>query len=374
MRNLLFITLLAASACNSAASRGSPDEAIPDALFDTGIDAVADVVSVDSPANDANADAAVEAFDDAGVEVGDDTLLDTGDDAAFDLQLDAGNDVANDALDELFPDTEDPEAGNADVTAAWADTLDSNRNRLLGTYFAFLKASATTPQSNGLSGNNVSNVCDVWNGLDPSSRAVFLTLSARLQGSRIGIDGSSMLWHVVEIYRIVGGQNATSTDPGSCGGGEYNRMIMSQDQTLHAALLAANQHKGALQSNGQYDIADAPTGTFWRDSHDLAGAHAPFDLSDETDKGAPRGQTQYFRDPTSALANAPLGRQDIPALVDPLALEMDLDYDCLHNSNPQCSYTLYGPLCMPASTKIGTDIFVQSYGAIDADFRPVGCL
>ena len=115
---------------------------------------------------------------------------------------------------------------------------------------------------------------------------------------------------------------------------------VSMDDELHASQLAANQHQGARQSNGRYDIADAPTkGTFWRDSHDAGGPHAPFDLSDETDQGAPRGQTQYFSDPTSALANMPLGRQDLTTLVDPYALEMDQDYDCVHNSNPSCSYT-----------------------------------
>src|SRR5262245_12853491 len=34
------------------------------------------------------------------------------------------------------------------------DTLPSNRDRLLGTYFDYLKASVTTPQSNGLSGSD----------------------------------------------------------------------------------------------------------------------------------------------------------------------------------------------------------------------------
>lgn len=65
-------------------------------------------------------------------------------------------------------------------------------------------------------------------------------------------------------------------------------------------------------------------------SHDLGGAHAPFDISDETDNGAPRGQVQYFSDLTGAAATAPLGRTDLTTLVDPYAREMDQDYDCLH--------------------------------------------
>jgi hypothetical protein len=254
------------------------------------------------------------------------------------------------------------------------DSLDSNRDRLLKSYFDYLKVNVTQPQSNGLSGGNVANVCDVWNQLDPSSQTVFLTLTRRLQGSIISQDGSSMLLHVQKIYRITGGQGATATDPGSCGGGEYNRMIMSMDPELQSVQLAANTHQGAMQANGKYDIADAPTtGTFWRDSHDLGGPHAPFDISDETDQGAPRGQTQYFKDPTSTLANAPLMRQDLMTLVDPFALEMDQDYDCPHNSNPLCTYTTYGQFCFPQPSMVGADLFASRYGSYEPGWKPSGC-
>jgi hypothetical protein len=262
---------------------------------------------------------------------------------------------------------------DAPEAAVPADDLGSNRDRLLGTYFDYLKSSVTTPQSNGLSGAIVGSACDLWKKLVPSSQAVFLTLTARLQGSRLRVDGSSMLSHVVKVYRIVGGEGATATDPGSCGGGEFNRMIMSMDPVLQAAQRAASDHKGAKQSDGKYDISDAPAGTFWRDSHDLGGAHAPFDISDETDQGAPRGQTQYFADPTSSLAKSPLGRQDLATLVDPFALEMDQDYDCVHASNPSCSYVTYGPACFPEASKSGIDLFTSKYGSIDPGWKPKGC-
>jgi hypothetical protein len=260
-----------------------------------------------------------------------------------------------------------------DASIAIADTLSSNRDRLLSTYFDYLKAFATTPQSNGLSSSNVTNVCDVWAKLDPSSQQVFLTLTMRLQGSTLGSDGSSMLAHVVKVYRIVGGQNATATDPGSCGGGENNRMIMQMDAALHDAQLAASNHQGAKQSTGMFDIADAPTGTSWRNSQDIGGPHTPFDISDETEQGAPRAQTQYFSDPTSAIATSPLGRQDLTTLVDPYALELDQDYDCPHNSNPACAYTSYGPACFPEASQLGTAIFVASYGDFIATWKPSGC-
>ena len=236
-----------------------------------------------------------------------------------------------------------------------------------------MQGNATQPQSNGLSRSNVSSACDAWSKLDPSSQAVFLTLTARLQGSVIGADGTSMLLHIVKVYRVSGGQLATATDPGSCGGGEYNLMMLSMDAELHDAQVAANTHQGALQPSGKYDIADAPLGTFWRDSHDVGGSHTPFDLSDETDTGAPRGQTQYFLDPTSPTANAALGRMDLTTLMDPYALEMDQDYDCVHNSNPSCSYITYGPACFPMASRLGTDVYGATYGAVDLTWRPTGC-
>lgn len=250
-----------------------------------------------------------------------------------------------------------------------ADTLDANRARLLATYVDYLRANATTPQSNGLSASDATSSCATWSALAPSAQLVFLTLTARLQASKLGADGSSMLSHVTKVYRVAGGENATADDPGSCGGGEFNRMIMSMDTALHGALVAANDHKGAPQG-GTLDLGDATNDSFWRDSHDLGGPHAPFDLSDETDSGAPRGQTQFFADPTTAAAHAPLNRQDLESLVDPLALEMDQDYDCTHNSNPACTYTFYGSLCLPEPSKSGVDIYTKSYGSPAIDWKP----
>ena len=264
--------------------------------------------------------------------------------------------------------------GGSDLATVPVDTLDGNRDRLLATYLAYLHAHPGA-QSNGLDGAALGSVCQLWSALPPSDRDVFLTLTARMQGSTPKSDKSSMLAHVVRVYRVVGGQSATVTDPGSCGGGEYNRMIMSMDATLHAALVAANANKGAAGTSGTFDLADVPADSsrFWRDSHDIGGPHAPFDLSDETQDGAPRGQVQYFRDPTASTANAPLGRMDLTTLVDPLALEMDQDYDCFHNSNPSCAYTLYGPACAPESSQDGTAIYTAGYGDFEPTWKPTGC-
>lgn len=257
-------------------------------------------------------------------------------------------------------------ADGAPDAVTTADTLDGNRNRLLATYYAWLEADPNTQQSNGLLGRNLHSVCDLWAALDPSSQDVFRTITHRLWGATL-TDGTHALSHITKLYRVIGGQGATATSAGSCGGGEYNRMIMQQDMTLHAAQVAASTRKGAQP----YDLADITT--YWRDSHDLGGPHAPFDLSDETNDGAPRGQTQYFQDPASTLANTALGRMDLMTLVDPYAVEMDQDYDCTHNSNPDCPYTLYGPACAPETNEPGTAIYAANYGDIISSWSPTGC-
>jgi hypothetical protein len=256
----------------------------------------------------------------------------------------------------------------APADAPYNATLDGNRDRLLATYLAWLQTQPDTQQSNGLLGRELSSTCDLWAKLDPSSRGVFLTITHRMYGSVLA-DGTHMLDHVGKLYRVIGGEGATATSAGSCGGGEYNRMIMQIDPALHAAQLAANQRKGAAP----YDVADVVSTSFWRDSHDLGGPHAPFDLSDETNSGAPRGQTQYFKDPASTAANSPLGRMDLMTLVDPYAMEMDQDYDCVHNSNPTCDYVFYGPGCLPETQQEGVQIYTQNYGDIEPGWVPTGC-
>ena len=260
-----------------------------------------------------------------------------------------------------------------DSAAPPVDSLPANRDRLLATYLAYLKANPAA-QSNGLSGAALPGVCELWRRLDPSSQGAFLTLTARMQGSKLSKDGSSMLVHVTRLYRAVGGEGATITDPGSCGGGEFNRLMMSMDATLHGALVLANTNKGA-PNGANPDIQDVNSGnsSHWRNSHDVGGAHAPFDLSDETENGAPRRQVQYFRDPSSALAKAPLGRMDLAAIVDPYALEIDQDYDCVHSSNALCDYTTYGALCFPGASTKGTDLYTMKYGSFDPAWQPVDC-
>ena len=270
--------------------------------------------------------------------------------------------ITTDAPTAMTIDAPPPDA------TAFPATLDGNRDRLLASYLAYLASTPATTQTNGLSGATIATVCQLWSALHPSDQDVFLTITHRLDGAVLA-DSSRALDHIAKLYRAVGGQTATATDPGSCGGGEYNRMIMQQDEQLHAAMLAANGHQGAAP----FDIADIPSGGFWRNSHDLGGPHAPFDLSDETNDGAPRGQTQYFSDVTSTAATSALGRQDLETLVDPYAIEMDQDYDCPHNSNPGCSYTTYGPECLLETSLPGAQIYTNDYGDFEPTWKPAGC-
>jgi hypothetical protein len=257
------------------------------------------------------------------------------------------------------------EATDEDDVESSADDLSSNRARLLETYLSHLKSEPTRTQSNGLRGD-LASTCDLWKKADPSTRSVFLTLTARLQSSTLGSDGHSMLSHVTRVYRFVGGDGATGRNSGSCGGAEANRMFFSVDRVLHAALVEAHD------SGRPATLRDGDS--FWRNTHDLAGPHAPFDGSDETDTSfAPRGQVQFFRSPTSALARSPLRRKDLESLVDPFVVEMDQDYNCVHDSNPLCTYVTTGPLCLPQFPSLGIDFQERSRGAVERDWQPASC-
>jgi hypothetical protein len=87
-------------------------------------------------------------------------------DAAIgDAAVDDAAIVSSDASDATAIDaTSVPDAGPVDP-----------RDRLLARYLSFLRATPTTPQSNGLRGADLGSVCDLWARLDlrrrrPTSR------------------------------------------------------------------------------------------------------------------------------------------------------------------------------------------------------------
>lgn len=199
------------------------------------------------------------------------------------------------------------------------------------------------------------DICTGWDALDDSQRAVFLTLTHRLFIS-ITPDGLSMLEHMTTLHLILGG-GADGTD---CGGAENNRLFLSMDAYVWQQLVDT--------WNDVRNIGDGG-GSTWKHTGDLAGPHAPFTASDETDTGLrcavlvelpdskpPTAQGHFFL----AGDQVPVQRGaaiDLPA--DQYMFEVDQDYNCVHDSNPTCS---------DFATK-----YVTNYGDYVPAWRPPGC-
>jgi hypothetical protein len=155
---------------------------------------------------------------------------------------------------------------------------------------------------------------------------------------RTGIYLEKMLDHVSHLYSM-------AAETSSCGGSD-NRMYFSADDTLIYALR---------------NLASAPQG--WRNSEDLAGPHSPFTQSRETFTGQPRGQTHQFAWDSEAVWVQKSGMT--AAVYDPHLVELDMDYNWVHDSNPECSYGgVYG------RTKYADLWSSQGYPA-DLSYSPV---
>ncbi len=156
--------------------------------------------------------------------------------------------------------------------------------------------------------------CAAWGALDEDQRAVFL-LVTDLLGKRSALPaGASVLAHVVRLYAVRGRQHEGCLR--CCGDREFNRAYLGADSELLAALRA-------------------DTVVAWRDTRDLAGAHEPFTASRETALGQPRGQLHVFASDDDAVVLARPGVEDVH---DASVLEIDLDFNLLHESAPLCEY------------------------------------
>jgi hypothetical protein len=201
------------------------------------------------------------------------------------------------------------------------------------------------------------DVCARWSSLDASRRAVFLTLTHRLFLSRLA-DDTPVLAEVTAARLILGG-GASGT---SCGGAENNRLFLTISPRLWQALVDT--------WNGTETIGDGATST-WIHTEDLAGPHDPFTASTETDTGLaclglielsgskpPTAPAHFFLDGDAVPVQRGPGI-DLPA--DPYLLELDHDFDCLHQSNPLCP---------------GRDFaaeYVTRYGDFVPTWAPTGC-
>ncbi len=233
-----------------------------------------------------------------------------------------------------IPDVGIPDVGIPDVGRA-ALGLDGERDRLIAT---------------------LGSPCEVWRGFDRSRMAVFLTISHRLFLGRAP-DGSTMLSHVTRLYRVLGGGSSGST----CGGSENNRVFMQIDDALWGWLVQA--------WSGTRPLTDG-AGSRWVRSRDIAGPHSPFTASDETETGLrcvivfetgesrpPTGQVHFFRRDEDAEPVRRGSGVSLPA--DPRMLEMDLDFNCVHDSNPTCGDFV--------------SRYVRNYGDFACGYVPTGC-
>jgi hypothetical protein len=128
---------------------------------------------------------------------------------------------------------------------------------------------------------------------------------------RTGVYLEKMLDHVTRIYSM-------AAETTSCGGGD-NRMYFSADDALMFAMR---------------NLSSAPLG--WRNSEDWMGPHEPFTQSRETFAGKPRGQTHQFAWDSEAVWVQKSGMAT--AVFDPHLIELDMDYNWIHDSNPECFY------------------------------------
>lgn len=174
---------------------------------------------------------------------------------------------------------------------------------------------------------------------------MFLTVTDLL-GKRTFMGASpstgTALPHVTKVYEI--------RDKGTGnGGGDNNRIWLQFDAVLIAAM---RDFDGALPE--------------WRKSTDLAGPHTPFDASSETVNGQPRGQAHFW---SADAKSKPLGRPGVEAVDDPRAVEIDIDYNILHDSNPEGTYL----------GKAGRELYTQKWtplglgGSPEFDWIPSGC-
>jgi len=129
-------------------------------------------------------------------------------------------------------------------------------------------------------------------------------------------DWDVALNHVTKLFGVFGGPDC---------GGVSNRVYFEADYTLI------------------YAMRNTPSDVFlpqWGASNDPFGPHGPFTTSEETVIGQPRGQNQFFAADSDAV---PVYRSNFYNPGDPYLVEIDVDFNWDHHSNPECVYdSVYG--------------------------------
>lgn len=144
---------------------------------------------------------------------------------------------------------------------------------------------------------------------------VYLNKCTKSQGTRTDFDMA--LNHVVRFYAINGGD-------GSCRGAGNRVYFQADDELIY---MLRNLYTGLPE---------------WENSMDPAGPHSPFTQSRQGGRDFPIGQSHQFAWDHEAVA---LNRPGVVGVYDPHIVEMDIDYNWVHDSNPECSYgNMYGRL------------------------------
>jgi hypothetical protein len=129
------------------------------------------------------------------------------------------------------------------------------------------------------------------------------------------------LSHVNKFYVIRGGSGD------GCGGSNWNRIFFEADNALLYNFRNLFVH---------YNLHS----TFWFNSSDISGPHDPFTQSRETGPGKPRGQTHEFAYDSDATS---IYRAGLNGYYGTNIIEIDIDYNFWHDSNPECFYDgVYG--------------------------------
>jgi hypothetical protein len=238
----------------------------------------------------------------------------------------------------------------------YSRSLDANRNRLFANWAAR---------------NGQSNLCQAWQNLSCSTKGSFLTLTHRLQVSILP-DYNTPLDHVDDMYAILGDEE----DSNHCGG-DGNRIFVSMDDYLWYSMAYANF--------GYFMSMDQNGNNYWTQSNDLAGPHDPFDASNMTSYGHPRGQMHFWISDDGFWT--PVYSTGVNGIVDANMMEFDQDYDWNHPSSTECSYDTDGcDTCEAGANRANFDvgpgrmIYARQHPYLpgffsgpDYDWAPAGC-
>lgn len=238
-------------------------------------------------------------------------------------------------------------------------SLDANRNRLFADWAA----------RNGQSGN----LCQAWASMSCSAKGSFLTLTHRLQVSLLP-DNSTPLDHMKGCYAILG----DGLDGNHCGGDD-NRLFLSMDSYLRNYMIIANGNSNSFVTRDQNG------NNYWKPSADPFGPHDPFDASNETSYGHPRGQMHFWK--SGSGYSTPVHNIGVYGVVDIGILEIDQDYDAWHPSSTECAYDTDGcDTCKAAGDRAsfgvgpGRMIYARqhpylpgSFAGPDYEWAPAGC-